>query len=261
MHRERLSIVLKTVERCNLNCSYCYFFNSVDDAYKRHPPYISSEVIRQTAVFLRQGALDCNCRRVVIGLHGGEPMLQKKKDFTSMCQTFVDALQDVAKVQFTMQTNGTQFDTEWMDLIEQYDIGVGVSIDGLPAHHDAYRVDHRGRGSYERVAEGIAFYQAEAQKRKISPVGALSVMNPNFDGREIYQHFVHNLQLTSFDFLIPDNNYALPPARSAQDYGRFMCQVLDAWTEEDRDEIKIRFIASLLGIFCGGAAKGVRHRA
>jgi uncharacterized protein len=38
-------IILKTVERCNLNCKYCYFFNGGDESYKKHPAFISKNVI------------------------------------------------------------------------------------------------------------------------------------------------------------------------------------------------------------------------
>ena len=33
-----VEVILKTAERCNLNCSYCYFFHGGDDSYKKHPP-------------------------------------------------------------------------------------------------------------------------------------------------------------------------------------------------------------------------------
>lgn len=34
-------VILKTVERCNINCTYCYYFNSKDQSYLNRKPYIS----------------------------------------------------------------------------------------------------------------------------------------------------------------------------------------------------------------------------
>lgn len=251
---ESLSIVLKTVEVCNLNCSYCYFFNGIDKSYKKHPPYIARNTIKDIALFLDQALQDFQFDQITIGLHGGEPLLQNKIDFDWMCNQFVKTLNPLTKVYFTLQTNGITLDQGWIDLIQKYNIGVGVSIDGPKAYHDQYRVDHRGKGSYDKVVDRIKFFNKEASARGISKLGALSVVNPAFSAKDTYRHFVDEIGLTSFNFLLPDNNYDVPPDFPPESYGKFMCEVLEEWTKDDNPEIKITFISSLLAIFLGGTS-------
>lgn len=246
-----LGVVLKTVEVCNLNCSYCYFFNGIDNSYTKHPLYIGRSTIEAVALFLRQGIEELKLDRITIGLHGGEPLLQKKADFDWMCSQFVETLSSSVKIRFTLQTNGIPLDTDWIELIEKYKIGIGVSIDGPKAYHDKYRVDHRGKGSYDRVVEKIRFFNQEADRRNIGRLGALSVVNPAFSGRETYRHFVDEIGLTSFNFLLPDNNHHIPPEFPPEQYGKFMCDVLEEWTKDDNPEISVTFISSSLGIFLG----------
>ena len=52
---KHLGCVIKIVERCNINCSYCYFFYGGDESYKKHPPFMSREVITSFVSFLING--------------------------------------------------------------------------------------------------------------------------------------------------------------------------------------------------------------
>lgn len=143
-----LTIVLKTVERCNINCTYCYFFNGIDKSFKQHPPYISFETIKKITKFLKEGSKDLNIQRVRLGIHGGEPLMQKKTSFDEMCNYLRDELEPDVKVTLTLQTNGMLLDEEWINLIIKHNIGLGISIDGPKEYHDKYRVDHFGKGTY-----------------------------------------------------------------------------------------------------------------
>ena len=249
MNSKTLGIVLKTVERCNLNCTYCYFFNSIDDSFKKHPAYISFDTIKHIVEFLRKGIQELKIEHVKIGIHGGEPLLQNKKDFDRMCSYFIDNIGDVAKVSFTLQTNAMLLNEKWIDLIEKYRIGVGASIDGPKEYNDKYRIDHSGIGSYDKVVEKIKFFNAQARMRKINTLGCLSVINPEFSGRLAYRHLVDDVHLDSFNFLLPDNNYHILPRFEVSKYGKFMCEVLDEWLKDDNSNINVTFISSSLGMF------------
>ena len=64
------------------------------------------------------------------------------------------------EVEYTIQTNGTLIDDELAALFKEHDYLVGISIDGPPAMHDAYRVDRGGAPTSDRVLRGL-----EALKR------------------------------------------------------------------------------------------------
>ena len=55
----------------------------------------------------------------------------------------------------TIQTNGTLLNDEWCEFLAEHDFLVGISIDGPRRVHDAYRVDKRGRPTFDRVMRGV----------------------------------------------------------------------------------------------------------
>lgn len=70
----RLEVVLKIVERCNIDCTYCYFFNGQDESFKKHPKSISKNTVNQVSVFLKAAIDDLHIDEIMIIFHGGEPM-------------------------------------------------------------------------------------------------------------------------------------------------------------------------------------------
>jgi uncharacterized protein len=246
----QLEVVLKTVERCNLNCSYCYFFNAGDDSYKKHPPFISMETISDLATFLKNGINDLGIKTVIIDFHGGEPMLQPLADFDRMCTILKDALKDVPRYVFTMQTNGTLVTDPWIDLISKHKVVVGVSCDGLKENHDKFRVDHKGRGSYDQMVQGLKKLQKAHGEGRCEKPATLCVINPDLDGREVYHHFTRELDVKLMDFLFPNVTYETSK-EDPEKYGRFLCELFDAWTIDDNPKIKIRILESTLRLICG----------
>lgn len=151
-------VILKTVEVCNINCDYCYFFYGGDDSFKFHPPYISRDTVSQLSVFLEQACIDLEIDLLTVEFHGGEPLMQKKADFDWMCKKIKSMLPEKTKLEFVLQTNGMLIDDDWINLFCEHEVGVGVSIDGPKQYNDIHRLDKRGRGTYDRVAEKNTFY-------------------------------------------------------------------------------------------------------
>lgn len=78
---KKAGIIIKTVERCNINCTYCYYFNKSDQAWKNRKPHISLEMIDVFNSFISQGIQDLNITNLLVEFHGGEPLLQRKDRF------------------------------------------------------------------------------------------------------------------------------------------------------------------------------------
>src|SRR5687767_7362462 len=131
-----VSVVLKTVERCNINCTYCYFFNKKDQSYKSHPPYISRETIDQVAEFLLKGSEDLNFSNILLSIHGGEPLMQNLEDFDYMCGLITHVFKaKKVKVEYTIQTNAMLVNEHWIELFNKHKVHVGISIDGPKIYH------------------------------------------------------------------------------------------------------------------------------
>src|SRR4051812_26690166 len=65
----------KVASRCNLNCTYCYVYNSADRRWSRQPKLMSEKVARQVAVRLREHLEAHGKTDATVNFHGGEPLL------------------------------------------------------------------------------------------------------------------------------------------------------------------------------------------
>ena len=75
--------------------------------------------------------------------HGGEPLTTPLAHMRALLAPF-EPLRRAGRLVHAVQSNATLITPGWIDLFNDYDIQVGVSIDG-PAHLNAIRADRRGR--------------------------------------------------------------------------------------------------------------------
>ncbi|ACY15514.1 radical SAM protein [Haliangium ochraceum] len=244
----RLDVVLKLAERCNLACPYCYYFFQENDlAEKSASALIPESTVREVAAFLRAGAEALDIGHLYIGLHGGEPLLLPKKRFDALCTILREELGDVAQVHLGLQTNGTLVDDEWIDLFAKHEVMVGVSIDGPPHVHDAGRPDHRGRGSYEAAVRGLRRLQDAHAAGRVPPTGVLCVANPEHDGGEIARHFVEELGVYNFDLLLPREGYDSEVWKPQSKWIRYFREVIRYWqTSKTERPVVIYLLSEIL---------------
>ncbi|WCR54297.1 MAG: Anaerobic sulfatase-maturating enzyme [Wolbachia endosymbiont of Ctenocephalides orientis wCori] len=140
----KLYIVFKLVERCNINCTYCYVFNGENDDWKSHPPYVKYEIVDKIIQFLVQGCKELNISNINTVFHGGEPLMYKKRAFDELCNNFNKALTPYTELDFALQTNAMLVSNEWIDLFHKHNIKIGVSLDGPKEYNDVNRLDHKG---------------------------------------------------------------------------------------------------------------------
>jgi uncharacterized protein len=244
-----LGVVIKVVERCNIDCTYCHVFNSDDASWRAHPKHISLETMGAIARFLERGIEELGLRSVRIVFQGGEPMMMRTRDFDVACQVLRGALAKAPGSEFVMQTNATLVDDEWLELLSRHKVAVGVSLDGPAEVHDQYRVDHRGRGTYHRVVRGLRKLQEAAGVDKGIPPSVLAVINPESDAAHVYRHLVHELGLDCINFLLPKNCYENRQGLALGKYGAWLSAAFDAWTQDDNPEVEVALFVDLLDVF------------
>lgn len=184
-------LVLKLSERCNLACKYCYYYFQEYDV-SRYPAIMPSEVRDEMPEFLARSITDLHLDQINIGLHGGEPLLMKKPVFDEFCGQLNTALEGRVRYRIGVQTNAVLVDDEWIDIFAKHGIRVGVSVDGTKEIHDDQRVDHAGRGSYDRVLAGLTKLREAVEAGRLKGCGVLGVV-PRTQGREALSHMVHGL--------------------------------------------------------------------
>ncbi|MBI3436671.1 MAG: GRRM system radical SAM/SPASM domain protein [Proteobacteria bacterium] len=140
-------LVLQPTTFCNIDCSYCYL------SHRAENNRMDGATVRAIARFLR--GMPLREPQLSVVWHAGEP-LTAPIDFY---EAAFEALQSGAapmRFRHHFQTNGMLITDAWCELIKQWSVHVGVSIDGPKAIHDAHRVDRSKRGTFERVMRGVS---------------------------------------------------------------------------------------------------------
>lgn len=247
-------VVLKVASRCNLNCTYCYMYNGEDDTYKKQPKVMSDDTVNALLERIRAHCLLHGMNDFNFNFHGGEPLLAGKEFYRRFVEKAKQVLLPEIKSLFTMQTNATLINEEWCELLGELGIFIAISLDGTPEANDMYRIDHKGKGSYERIIKGLKTAQ-RSKAMGYSP-HILSVININSDPLEVYRHF-RSLGVTGVDFLLPHANYDHPPVlpRGTQlgdtPYATWLISIFDEWFYEKKPKPTIRFFEVIIAIILG----------
>ena len=244
-------VLLKVAEVCNINCTYCFMFNLRDKAHQKKPAKMDLEVVRALAPQLARVASTQGLKKLFISFHGGEPLVIGRAWISDAIKTLKEALEPEVQLAFGLQTNGILLNRDWLDFCREHSIGVGLSMDGLPESHDKYRVDHRGRGTYDRVVKGL---QNLIEASDVGG-GTLVVIDPAVDGADVYRH-LRMLGVKQMDFLWPlDHNWEFPPERSVDrptPFADYMISAFDAWWAEHDGTVRIRYFDAIILHLLGG---------
>ncbi|MFT3796560.1 radical SAM protein [Flavobacterium sp.] len=191
-------VLLKIASRCNINCSYCYWFR--DKEVYRKPKLMEPLVIEAFLKKLELHILKYNLKVFNIIFHGGEPLLFGKQRLFNLCNDLF-ALQHrcECEIRLSITTNGILIDEDYCTIIKHFDINVTISLDGDQKTNDENRIDFRGNGTYAKVIEKFPLLN----KYEI-PFNILSVCNPKVDPKRVVHHFTKDLKIENFDLLFPD---------------------------------------------------------
>jgi len=243
------TFVVKVHERCNLNCTYCYMYNLADSSYLSKPRRMSEHTRDAFFKRLREHAQNHNINPVTIVLHGGEPLLAGKGYLDRWITNLRGALGNSIVAIVRLQTNGILFDDEWVELLHHHQVRVGISLDGPRVQNDRFRIDHRGRGSFDRVLQGLRCLIDHRLGPQV--FGAiLSVANPEIPAAEMWA-FWRGLGVTRYDFNLPHCTHDQRPWFRADDLTRWMIELFDLWWAHDDPLYEIRFFKNIVNLILG----------
>jgi uncharacterized protein len=138
------TLIVQPATLCNLDCEYCYLPD------RGRQLLMPVKVAQRLATSIAQQ----NSRfPVEVVWHGGEPLTTPLAHMRSLLAPFEQLRQD-GQVAHAIQTNATLINQDWLDLIREHEVRVGVSIDG-PPELNGIRADRRGRPSFARTMAGI----------------------------------------------------------------------------------------------------------
>ena len=259
---------------CNLDCQYCFFL-SKEQLYRGSKFRMTEEV---QEAYIRQ-LLEVHARapEVEVPWQGGEPTMMGLDFFRRTIELERRYAQPGQRIINVLQTNGTLLTDEWGRFLHENRFLVGISIDGPPHMHDAYRVDKGGKPTFDRVIRGLDVLK----KHHVDWNVLTTVHAVNGDhGGAVYRFLRDDLAATFIQF-IPIVERATPETLEIADagwgsgehsgrplytqqgtrvtrrsvgpeqFGRFMIDVFEEWVRHDIGAVYVQMLDSTLANFCG----------
>jgi uncharacterized protein len=252
------TFILKLVSFCNLNCSYCYMFNSLDRSHVEKPRYMSPEIAVRSLHAIEVHLACSDQKSASMTLHGGEPTLWPVDSFRIFLEEVESVRNRGIALHLSLQTNLWQKPKmELLELCAKHRVGLGVSLDGPSRVNDLNRTDFAGRGSYNRVLRNVRWLIDGGFGDLF--LGFLCVMQPDVEPADFLE-WVASLPLTQVDLLWPIHYTAANPpwtdseARYRRDprYGKWLESLFEAWWIADRPEWDIDLFTRAVEAELGG---------
>jgi uncharacterized protein len=231
---------------CNLDCTYCFYLEK-EKLYPTQNNWSMPDNVLER--FISQYIAAQQRDTVSFTWQGGEPTLAGLPFFekvVALQQKYANG----KSIENALQTNAVLIDAPWAEFLARHDFLVGVSLDGPPELHNAYRTFKGGRGSFDAVLHGLRMLQQHNV-----PFNTLTVVNRQTGNHplEIYNflkqvgsHYMqflpvverqtvtsstHELQLVA-----PDAKTAAivtPWSVEPLQYGNFLCTIFNEWVQHD----------------------------
>ena len=258
---------------CNLDCEYCFFLSK--EMLYPGSRFRMAQDLQET--YIRQ-LLEAHARapEVMVAWQGGEPTMMGLDFFRRSIELQHRYARPGQRILNTMQTNGTLLTDEWGEFLKENDFLVGISIDGPPEMHDAYRVDKGGKPTSARVLRGL-----DVLKRHGVDWNVLTTIHAvNGDhGREVYRYLRDDLGATFIQYIpiieratpetlpiadagwgshvhgrplyLQDGSLVTHRSVGPEQYGRFMIDVFEEWVRRDIGTVYVQMFDTALANWYG----------
>jgi uncharacterized protein len=249
--------VLKVHSRCDLACDHCYMYEAADQSWRTRPLALSRETAALIAERVAEHADKHDVDSVRFVLHGGEPLLVGATHMRALIETLRKGLDGVVELDLRLHTNGVLLDRQFCDLFAQYDVAVGISLDGDKAANDRHRRYANGRSSHERVLDALALLRMPEYRRLYA--GILCTIDIANDPIAVYEA-LRAQDPPQIDLLLPHATWDVPPTRPADRvtglpsptaYADWLIRIHDQWVSDGKP-FGIRIFDSVRSTLHGG---------
>lgn len=209
---------------------------------------LSDQVLEASASFL------FNCQiptgSIELHWHAGEPLAAGLPFYRRAFALFAERTPAGVRLRHTLQTNGTLINQEWCELFSQYQVEIGLSIDGPAEIHDLSRHTWSGRGTHAKVMQGYHLL-----RRSGLSLGAICVLRRESLRRPdaIYDFFKQaGFDSIAFNVEESEGAYLHSGLRDLAEgdirnlYASFMRRIWKRW-RQDKSSMAIREFKQMLG--------------
>ena len=258
---------------CNIDCTYCFFL-SKEALYPNEKSRMSEATLE---AYIRQLLESHRAPQVTVAWQGGEPTLMKLEFFKRSMELVEKYRRPGQEVLHTFQTNGLLIDDDWCVFFKQHNFLVGLSVDGPRELHDTYRVDRRGKGTFDLVMRGWQYLRKhDVDFNILCTVNAANEKH----GRDVYRFFRDELGAKWVQFIpiveraseetlaIANQGWSERPGQKrllytqsgnlvtersvgSEQYGRFLIDIFEEWVRHDVGEVYVQLFDVTLEAFFG----------
>ena len=258
---------------CNIDCTYCFFL-SKEALYPNDKSRMSPATLE---AYIRQLLESHRVPEVTVAWQGGEPTLMKLEFFELAVALVEKYRQPNQTVKHTFQTNGLLIDDDWCLFFKKHDFLVGLSVDGPRELHDTYRLDRRGKGTFDLVMRGWEHLRRHGVEFNI--LCTVNAANQEH-GRAVYRFFRDELGAKWVQFIpiierateqtiqIANKGWSEQPGKKrllytqtgnlvtertvgALQYGQFLIDVFEEWVRRDVGQVYVQLFDVTLEAFFG----------
>ena len=248
---------------CNLDCAYCFFLDK-EQLYPESRFRMSDEVLEQ---YIRQLIESHQTDRVTVAWQGGEPTLMGLEFYRKAIALQEKHRRPGMTFHNTMQTNGTLLDDEWCRFFKEHDFLIGLSLDGPRELHDAYRVDKRGRPTFDNVMRGLRLLQKHGvEYNLLATVNRVTADHP----LEVYRflrdeagtdwiQFIPVVERINEDGLTLYQEGTTVSDRSVrpEQFGLFLSAIFDEWVRRDVGRVYVQTFEAAVRNWLGMPSSGM----
>ena len=241
--------VLKVHGRCDLACDHCYVYEHADQSWRGKPARISPRVARKAVERIAEHVVAHRIDTVQIILHGGEPLLLGHAGMAQLLGTLRSGLDPVTRLNLHLHTNGVRLDARFCAIFTEYEVKVGVSLDGDRVANDRHRTYRDGRSSHAGVLRALALLR----ERRPLYAGILCTIDLANDPIAVYEALIRE-DPPVLDLLLPQATWDSPPYRPPgvpAPYADWLGRIHDRWTADGRP-VPIRLFDSIASAARGG---------
>jgi len=253
--------------RCNIDCSYCYYLDK-EQYYPGTRKFAMSDSVLDSFVRQHIDAQHATGQReIVFAWQGGEPTLVGRDFYERAIELQGKYAPSGVTILNTVQTNGLLLDASWCRFFRRHDFLVGLSLDGPREYHDRHRLDRRGQGTFDKVLLALRLLKRYAVAfNVICVVSRHNAAHASELYRFFRKHRVAHLQFIPLversvdgtSFSSPEvgapgtaSPGIMPFSVLPRQYGRFLCELFDAWIARDVGRCFIQFFETQIGLWSG----------
>ena len=246
-----LNVLIKPASgNCNMNCSYCFYGDVIDNRDIRSYGYMSIETLEDIV----KKSLQYAKQECTIAFQGGEPTLRGLDFYKDLVLLQNKHNENGIVVNNAIQTNGLLIDDKWASYFAENNFLVGLSVDGNKAVHDNLRKDKVGDGTYDRILHAAALLDKYHVEYNILTVVTTQIARRAY---KIYQNYKkHKWSYMQFIPCLDPLREAwgsMPYSLSPENYAEFLKTLFDLWYNDVSQGVfvYIRYFENLVAILCG----------